>query len=52
MVKVCPSPCGMMPRYVKGYLFYQLIPIEREIEGDSITLEMRMIEGPQARINR
>ncbi len=35
----------------KGYLFYQLIPIEREIEGDSITLEMRMIEGPQARIN-
>ncbi len=34
-----------------GYLFYQLIPIEREIEGDSISLEMRMMEGPQARIN-
>ncbi|MDE6563260.1 MAG: outer membrane protein assembly factor BamA [Muribaculaceae bacterium] len=34
-----------------GYLFYQLIPIEREIDGDSITLEMRMMEGPQARIN-
>ena len=34
-----------------GYLFYRLIPVEREIEGDSIALEMRMIEGPQARIN-
>ncbi len=34
-----------------GYLFYQLVPIEREIEGDSISLEMRMMEGPQARIN-
>lgn len=34
-----------------GYLFYQLVPIEREVEGDSITLEMRMMEGPQARIN-
>ena len=34
-----------------GYLFYQLVPIERDINGDSITLEMRMIEGPQARIN-
>jgi outer membrane protein insertion porin family len=35
----------------KGYLFYQLVPIEREVSGDSITLEMRMMEGPQARIN-
>ncbi len=35
----------------KGYLFYQLIPIEREVTGDSISLEMRMMEGPQARIN-
>ncbi len=34
-----------------GYLFYQLIPIEREVSGDSISLEMRMMEGPQARIN-
>ena len=34
-----------------GYLFYQLVPIEREVVGDSISLEMRMIEGPQARIN-
>ncbi len=34
-----------------GYLFYQLVPIERDIDGDSISLEMRMMEGPQARIN-
>ncbi|MDE6285730.1 MAG: outer membrane protein assembly factor BamA, partial [Muribaculaceae bacterium] len=33
----------------RGYLFYDLVPIEREVEGDSISLEMRMIEGPQAR---
>ncbi len=35
----------------RGYLFYQLIPIERNIHGDSVSLELRMIEGPQARIN-
>lgn len=36
----------------RGYLFYQLVPIEKAIDGDSISLEMRMMEGPQARINR
>ncbi|MBR6947516.1 MAG: outer membrane protein assembly factor BamA, partial [Muribaculaceae bacterium] len=35
-----------------GYLFYQLVPIESKIEGDSIDLEMRMFEGKQARINK
>ena len=35
-----------------GYLFYQLVPIENKIEGDSIELEMRMFEGKQARINK
>lgn len=34
-----------------GYLFYQLVPIEKNIEGDSIALELRMFEGPQATIN-
>ena len=34
-----------------GYLFYNLVPIERDVTGDSITIEMRMMEGPQARIN-
>ena len=36
----------------RGYLFYQLVPIELNIKGDSIELEMRMFEGPQARINK
>lgn len=36
----------------KGYLFYQLVPIEKNINGDSIDLELRMFEGPQARINK
>ncbi len=35
----------------RGYLFYQLVPIEKNVNGDSIDLEMRMVEGPQARIN-
>lgn len=35
----------------RGYLFYNLVPIEREVTGDSISLEMRIVEGPQARIN-
>lgn len=34
-----------------GYLFFQLIPIEENIKGDSIALQMRIIEGPQAHIN-
>lgn len=35
-----------------GYLFFNLVPIEEQIHGDSIALQMRVIEGPQARINR
>ena len=35
----------------KGYLFFNLVPIEKNVVGDSIDLELRMIEGPQARIN-
>ncbi|MBD5355630.1 MAG: outer membrane protein assembly factor BamA [Bacteroides sp.] len=35
-----------------GYLFFNLIPIEENINGDSIALQMRILEGPQARINR
>ncbi len=36
----------------RGYLFFQLVPIEKNIKGDSIDLELRMFEGPQARINK
>ena len=35
-----------------GYLFYNLQPTEVNIVGDSIDLEMRIIEGQQAHINR
>lgn len=35
-----------------GYLFFQLVPIEQNVQNDSITLQMRVMEGPQARINR
>lgn len=35
-----------------GYLFFQLVPIEERIQGDSVALQMRVIEGPQARVNR
>ena len=34
-----------------GYIFYQLDPAEVNIVGDSIDLEMRITEGPQARIS-
>ena len=34
-----------------GYLFYSLNPTEVNIVGDSIDLEMRIFEGPQAHIN-
>lgn len=34
-----------------GYIFYSLNPTEVNIVGDSIDLEMRIFEGPQARVN-
>ena len=34
-----------------GYLFYNLQPTEVNIVGDSIDLEMRIVEGQQAHIN-
>lgn len=35
-----------------GYLFFQLVPIEENISGDSISLQMRVYEGQPARINK
>ena len=35
-----------------GYLFFNVQPIEVAIEGDSIDLEMRIFEGPQATIDK
>ena len=34
-----------------GYLFYNLDPVEVNVVGDSIDLEMRIQEGPQAHIS-
>lgn len=36
----------------RGYLFFQAIPVEKTIQGDSVDLEIRIYEGKQARINR
>lgn len=36
----------------RGYLFFNLIPLEINIANDSIDLEMMITEGPQARINK
>jgi len=35
-----------------GYLFFQVTPVEINVDKDSIDLEMRIYEGKQARINR
>jgi outer membrane protein insertion porin family len=35
-----------------GYLFSNITPVEANIDGDSIDLEMHVYEGKQARINR
>ena len=35
-----------------GYLFFHLVPIEHNVKGDSLALEMRVFEGPQARVNK
>lgn len=35
-----------------GYLFFRVDPVETSVEKDSIDLEMRMYEGPQATIDK
>lgn len=35
-----------------GHVFYQLQPTEINVVGDSVDLEMRIMEGPKAYINR
>ena len=35
-----------------GYLFFNANPVEVDVDNDSIALEIRIIEGPQATINR
>lgn len=38
--------------YNSGYVFFQCIPVETDIVGDSVDIEMRIFEGAQAHINR
>ena len=35
-----------------GYLFFNADPVETDVQNDSIALEIRITEGPQATINR
>lgn len=35
-----------------GYLFFQAIPVEVQVDNDSIDIEIRIREGKQARINK
>lgn len=35
-----------------GYLFFQVDPVEKSISNDSLDLEIRLFEGPQATIDR
>jgi outer membrane protein insertion porin family len=35
-----------------GYLFFNIEPVEVGIESDSVDIEMRIVEGPQATINQ
>ena len=38
--------------YNEGYVFFNVIPTEARIENDSVDLELRMVEGVQATIDR
>ncbi|MCC8170928.1 MAG: outer membrane protein assembly factor BamA [Parabacteroides sp.] len=38
--------------YNNGYLFFSADPVEVDVDNDSIALEIRITEGPQATINR
>ncbi len=35
----------------EGYLFFHVTPVETNVDNDSVTLEMRLFEGPQATIS-
>ena len=38
--------------YNNGYIFFNADPVEVDVDNDSISLEVRIQEGPQATINR
>ena len=46
-----PSGTDVTSLYVdNGYLFFRAVPVEVGVEGDSIDIEIRIVEGDQARI--
>ncbi len=49
--KLSISPVGVSSLYLdNGYLFFSAIPVEVNVENDSIDLEIRIYEGKQATI--
>ncbi len=38
--------------YNKGYVFNRVTPVEVDVDGDSVDLEVRIVEGKQAAINK
>lgn len=53
--KLSMSPTGIdvSSLYMdNGYLFFNVKPVETQITGDSIDIELRIFEGPQAIINK
>lgn len=48
-----PSGMDISSLYMdNGYLFFRVTPVEVKVDGDSIDVEMRIQEGPQATIKR
>ncbi|MCF8367254.1 MAG: BamA/TamA family outer membrane protein, partial [Bacteroidales bacterium] len=48
-----PSGIDVSSLYLDdGYLFFQAVPMEINVENDTITMEIRIREGKQARINK
>lgn len=53
--KLSMSPSGIDVSSIymdNGYLFFNVKPVETQIIGDSIDVELRIFEGPQAIINK
>ncbi|MBP5535836.1 MAG: outer membrane protein assembly factor BamA [Bacteroidales bacterium] len=50
-LKYNPSGTDITAMYMdNGYLFFNATPVEVAVEGDSIDIEIRIVEGKQARI--
>ncbi len=48
-----PNEDGIQTLYMdRGYLFFHLIPVETNVQNDSVDLELRIVEGEPARINK